>query len=133
MNGWQRLWVVVFVIVGLLLMVVGEKLVPSKETIAMKFDKPLEQERRFLAELKSKRFDTDAFSQDFFGGNALQDTEARIRDLETRRQSELDSLWTDQLKLRSVFVGVWFVFGLILYAIGATVGWVYRGFRPKAV
>ncbi len=132
MNGWQRLWEVVSMIIGLSLMVVGERLVPSKESIALKFDKPLTEERQYLAEIKEKRFNTDAFSQDFFGGSALKDTEVRILDLETRHKSEFDSLWTDQLEIRGVIVGVWFGLCLGLYAIGATVGWVYRGFRPKA-
>ena len=132
MNGWQRLWVVVSVIIGLLLMVVGERLVPSKESIALKFDKPLAAERQYLAEIKENRFNTDAFSQDFFGGSALNDTEVRILDLETRHKSELDLLWTDQLKIRGVIAGVWFGLCLGLYAIGSTVGWVHRGFRPKA-
>lgn len=52
MNGWQRLWGVVSVIIGLLLMVVGERLVPSNESIALKFDKPLAEERQYLAEIK---------------------------------------------------------------------------------
>lgn len=133
MNGWQRLWVVAFVIVGVLLMLVGERLVPSNESIALKFDKPLAQERKYLAEIKEKRFNTDAFSQDFFGGSALKDTEARILLMETHYKAELDSLWTDQIKIRGVIVGVWFGVGVMLYAMGATVGWVYRGFRPKRV
>lgn len=69
----------------------------------------------------------------FFGGTALQDTEERIRDLEKRHQSELNSLWVDQLQIRGVIAGVWFAICLSLYFCGWVIGWIAQGFRPKRV
>lgn len=131
MNGWQRLWVVVCILVAIPLMTMGELLVPSKEAITQKFDKQLSLERKYLDEIKEKRFDTDPTNQFLFGGTALQDTEARILDLETRYKSELDSLWFDKFKIRGIFVLLLLAICIGLYSVGLVIGWIYRGFRPK--
>ena len=130
MNGWQRLWVVMCILIAIPLMTMGELLVPSKEAITQKFEKSLTEERKYLTEIKAKRFDTDPASQLFFGGTALQDTEARILDLETRYKSELDSLWLDKVKVRGIFVLLWLGACIGLYSLGSVVGWIVRGFRP---
>jgi len=112
-------------------MTMGELLVPSKEAITQKFDKQLSLERKYLDEIKEKRFDTDPTNQFLFGGTALQDTEARILDLETRYKSELDSLWFDKFKIRGIFVLLLLAICIGLYSVGLVIGWIYRGFRPK--
>ena len=131
MNGWQRLWVVMCVLVGISLMLIGEMFVPTQESITQKFEKPLALERKFLNEIQQKNFSQDPFNESFFGSTALQDTEARIFDLESRQQHEMSSLWGDQLKIRGIIASAWLVICVALYLCGSVIGWVYRGFKSS--
>ena len=130
LNGGQRLWVAIAILLGISLMLVGEKLVPTQETLAVKFGKLLEDDRQQLAELHQRQGQTDAFSQDFFPPSDIPIVEARIQNQQNQYAKEQSSLWKDQLAIRSVFVGIWVALCLALYGVGAVVGWVYRGFRP---
>lgn len=131
MNGWQRLWVVMCVLVGISLMLIGEMFVPTQESITQKFEKPLAVERKFLNEIQQKSFSQDPFNESFFGSTALQDTKARISDLKNRQQHEMSSLWGDQLKIRGVIASAWLVICVALYLCGSVIGWVYRGFKSS--
>ena len=131
MNGWQRLWVVMCVLVGISLMLIGEMFVPTQESITQKFEKPLALERKFLNEIQQKSFSQDPFNESFFGSTALQDTEARISDLKSRQQHEMSSLWGDQLKIRGIIASAWLVICVALYLCGSVIGWVYRGFKSS--
>ena len=131
MNGWQRLWVVMCVLVGISLMLIGEMFVPTQESITQKFEKPLALEHKFLNEIQQKNFSQDPFNESFFGSTALQDTEARIFDLESRQQHEMSSLWGDQLKIRGIIASAWLVICVALYLCGSVIGWVYRGFKSS--
>lgn len=131
MNGWQRLWVVMCVLVGISLMLIGEMFVPTQESITQKFEKPLALERKFLNEIQQKNFSQDPFNESFFGSTALQDTEAKIFDLESRQQHEMSSLWGDQLKIRGIIASAWLVICVALYLCGSVIGWVCRGFKSS--
>ena len=131
MNGWQRLWVVMCVLVGISLMLIGEMFVPTQESITQKFEKPLALEHKFLNEIQQKNFSQDPFNETFFGSTALHDTEARIFDLESRQQHEMSSLWGDQLKIRGIIASAWLVICVALYLCGSVIGWVYRGFKSS--
>jgi len=130
MNGWQRLWVVVCILVAIPLMTMGELLIPSKETIIHKFEKDLTTERNILSSIKEARLKHDTFIEDFISATP-QETEARILDLETRYKNELDSLWFDKFKIRGIIVAIWLAICIGLYSVGLVIGWIYRGFRPK--
>lgn len=54
-NGWQRLWWVIAAMLAIVLMFIGEEYVPTKESIQQEFEKQLQVERRYLAEIKQKQ------------------------------------------------------------------------------
>lgn len=112
-------------------MLIGEMFVPTQESITQKFKKPLALERKFLNEIQQKSFSQDPFNESFFGSTALQDTKARISDLESRQQHEMSSLWGDQLKIRGVIASAWLVICVALYLCGSVIGWVSRGFKSS--
>ncbi|WP_235592825.1 MULTISPECIES: hypothetical protein [Pseudomonas syringae group] len=130
LNGWQRLWVVAAVSMGLFLMLAGEYLVPTEKMLAAEFDKPLAEQRRYLAEVIQRQRETDAFSQRFFPQSEIENTEARIQQLQNQYTQKQNSLWRDKFTIRGVIAVVWLVLCAGLYCIGAGCGWIIRGFRP---
>ncbi|MEB0149043.1 hypothetical protein [Pseudomonas sp. CCC2.2] len=133
MNGWQRLWLVVCILIAIPLTLMCESLVPSKEGIIQRFEKELTIERNTMSNIKEAKLHPESYLEDFLGGATLQGTEARILDLETRYKSELDSLWFDKVKVRGIWSAIWAVICITLYVMGWAIGWIGRGFRPKRV
>jgi hypothetical protein len=113
MNGWQRLWVVASLVIGLGFAFVGWQNIPTEEreaaehfrvsTIALEFKLP----SQYTVESDKREYE--------------------------RYEEFKDDLIYRQLEYIGTMLAIWAGVCAVLYAIGYGCGWVYRGFRPKTV
>ena len=112
-NGWQRLWVVASLIVGLGFIFVGWTHMPTEESEASAF--------------YSQPSSGVVFH---FKDGSVMDSDAERAQ---RYVDEKDDIIYRQAEYAGTLFASWIGACITLYAIGWLVGWVYRGFRSNAV
>ncbi|ETK18220.1 hypothetical protein H097_12983 [Pseudomonas sp. FH4] len=111
MNGWQRLWAVASVIVGLGLVGIGWQNIPTEES---------EAEERFQASLLLPELRLPSK----YTAEADKRAEAAYDEFK-------ENLIDRQLGYVAKLLAAWAGVCAGLYVLGYSFGWVYRGFRPK--
>lgn len=129
MSGWQRLGVVLSVVIALL-------------TISMKYDSFPTQKQAFW--VLSNRAQLWVSCEEYFGNMdgqekaveacgeyARQHEDNNLIAEVDRYKDRLNTLTERQVKFVAYYFAWWAGLTLSMYLIAITTKWVYRGFRPK--
>jgi len=131
MSGWQRLGVVLSVVIALL-------------AISMTYDSFPTQKQAYL--VLSERAKLWVTCEEYFGN--MDGQEKAIAECSTYARQHADdkliaevdrykertaTLTVRQMKFVGYYFAWWIGISLIMYLIAISIKWVYRGFRPKKV
>jgi len=132
LNGWQRLWIVVAVILLAAITLGGVNSYPSQSEV----------KDRYQARLK---FWGDCNL--YYQGHKLapvtppspcldlkkDDVVLAYRKTAFEYNDEVERLPTRRLGWVGAILGIWAITNLVIFIVFTTTRWIYRGFRPKAV
>lgn len=126
MNGWQRLWIVVSLILAIFIGWYAYLLLPTESRITRNYDSRVEQLARYLKE-------SSAQESDYPGrGEYIASLKEDIRKENENLPLELAALPKERRETLTTAFGIWLGLSLGMYISGWLIGWVYRGFRIKA-
>jgi hypothetical protein len=123
MNGWQRLWVVVCLVLAILIGWYTYLILPTKTRLTYSHESSIKQ---LTVQLKDSE-----------GSKYLNDYVASLQE-DIRKENENFSKELTELskERREYFLDsaiLWLSVSGSLYVAGWLTGWIYRGFRPKRV
>jgi hypothetical protein len=113
MNGWQRLWILASLVIGLGFAFVGWQNIPTAER---------EATEHTLASAYAPEFKLPSKYTVEFDNREYQ-----------RYNEYKDDLVYRQLAYVGTMIAIWIGACAVLYATGFGCGWVYRGFRTKTL
>lgn len=121
MNGWQRLWVVVCLVMAILIGWYTQQTLPNESITKYYHDSRIDQLTRYLKEATNSSYSSDYIA-------SLQ--------IDIRKENEefakaLAALPEERREYLTTALGIWFGLSVGLYIAGWLIGWIYRGFRPK--
>lgn len=123
MNGWQRLWAVVCLILASLIGWYTYLILPSESMTTYYHESRINQLTGYL-----KGATTNTYSSEYI---------ASLRE-DIRKENEdfpkaLAKLPVERMEHMTTALGIWLGLSMGLYIVGWLIGWIYRGFRPKSV
>lgn len=154
LNGWQRLWLVLMILYGLVVAVVTVAFFPKESDILNSW--AWDAMRVAIDDIKrTKKYDGTMwdFRDAFFKNKTdeeivhsltdgarninladsktadLADYKSNILTLENKYQKQIKDLPREQLKATGMAFLVWMIPALAIYVLGYAVGWIYRGFK----
>lgn len=135
MNGWQRLWILVTLLLGVYLVGVFIYKYPSTVSIEASYTKAISaiaESERTWSEFK------DATPPVLIKGKLNFDDVPLEKGYDQQRQearekynSKLTELSSKRWVMASEMLVFWLLASLSLYGLGWMIVWVYQGFRPK--
>lgn len=133
MSGWQRLWAVGCALAAIVLLVAGTEIETEKQLTdtweQMKNTRSREIAQQEIAKWKGIR---PGPVLDELYRQSQQRIENEKVHMDTLRDQALLDLPAMQGEQARRLIYVWFAWAAATYAIGWAIGWIYRGFRPKA-
>lgn len=121
MNGWQRMWVVVSLVLAILISWFTYLMLPTESRVTYNHESSINQLTGYLKNAEGSKYQTDyvaSLREDIRKEN--EDFKKELSEIPKERTSYI----TDSIK-------IWLGLSASLYAIGWLIGWIYRGFRPK--
>lgn len=132
MNGWQRLWVLVSVILAICAVLVALNQLPSEDRITSLHNASIEgRERDLKAIANGDDKKTNNFYKDVVG--TAEDVKGYIVKENKEYAQRISELPGERRNIIIITATLWLVACIGIYAIGWLVGWVFRGFRLKQV
>ena len=133
LNGWQRLWVLVSFLLGAvaIALIVDSIETESQLTTWYKAEKAMQSME--IEHIQNREAGIEPRSIYETSDKTLAQRDERSKETEQRYQLDLLGLPGKQFKHVATGVGIWLGICASLYVMGWLIGWVYRGFRPKAV
>jgi len=138
LNGWQRLWVLICVIYLILVSFGCYEEMPKKSSVfdewsydmieVVKRNDPRLKELS-LWEIKSKYRDIKDEELIKRIRNKFENYKSEFQEIDQKYQKELDVLLLRKFKTLGVFFLYWIIPSVVLYLIGLSIWWVYKGFR----
>lgn len=126
MNGWQRLCIVVSLILAIFIGWYVYLLLPTESRITRNYDSRVEQLTRYLKE-------SSAQENDYPGrGEYIASLTEDILKEHENLPLELAALPQERRETLTTAFGIWLGLSVGMYIAGWLIGWVYRGFRNKA-
>lgn len=137
LNGWQRLWVVGTVALGICTIGFGVANLDTKSRLLDEHERRVDEYRSQISELKSRKHSnkpTSKMDKLMFGDDPdtrrnelTSDIITSNNQLETNLKTVNSNLFKKSLILFFFWLGV----SIAAYLSGVVINWVYRGFRPK--
>ncbi|WP_223508561.1 MULTISPECIES: hypothetical protein [unclassified Pseudomonas] len=121
MNGWQRMWVVVCLILAIFIGWYTELLLPTESMTTYYHESRINQLTGYL-----KQGTASDYSSEYIAG--LRED---IRKENEEFPKKLAKLPKERREYRTTAFGIWLGLAVGLYVAGWLIGWIYRGFRPK--
>jgi hypothetical protein len=159
LNGWQRLWVVTSIIIFVIAVFYTIVLLPGKSEIMSRWAYETIETVRNTKEFKEDssaspedawfRFELgaalpghrdalrgysdkdliDKIHQKYVDKNPL--TKIKFDEIDRRYRNELDSLPITRAKHALIVFAIYLCLISVIYGLGWSIGWIYRGFRTK--
>lgn len=123
MSGWQRLWAVVCLVLAILIGWWTYLLLPTEAMTTYYHESRISQLTGYLKDSEGSKFQTDYVA-------SLREN---IRKENEDYQKELAGMSKQRTTEIAESIGIWLGLSVVLYIAGWLMGWIYRGFRPKAV
>jgi hypothetical protein len=138
LNGWQRLWVVLSIIYFVIVVGFSFASWPTESNI----------ENSWVYSLIDKTKDPNDYAyqirdayQDISDKELIRRINAKyssnqnykeiLNTINLKYQSELQSLWKEQFKTIAIALMAWLLPIAIVYLLGLSFGWIYKGFKNK--
>lgn len=121
LNGWQRMWVVVCLILAILIGWYTTLIMPNESRTTYYHESTMNQLTGYLKEATEK-----SYSSEYITG--LREDIRKEKEEFTQALAKLPE------KRRDYMIGafgIWLGLSVGLYVAGWIVRWIYRGFRPK--
>lgn len=137
LNGWQRLWVVGTVALGIFTIGFGVTNLETKSMLLDKYDFQIKEYRSQIEELKFRKDSpkpTRIIDEILFEDNPTTKTEelkSKIVDLNNKLETELKTVTSTLFKNILVLFGLWLGTSVFTYMSGMIINWIYNGFRPS--
>ena len=132
MSGWQRLGVVLSVIIALLTISTKFDSFPTQEKALGELDNRVSLWAacdRYYEDNEAGRKNTDSHCTTYTKQYVIEKIKVELN----WYQGQLNTLTDRQVKFVAYYFAWWAGISLIMYLIAITMKWVYRGFRPKTV
>lgn len=123
MNGWQRLWVVVCLVLAIIIGWWTYLLLPTEAMTTYYHKARISELTGYLKESEGSKYQTDyvaSLHEDVRKEN--EDYKKQLSDMSKQQTTEITES-----------IGIWLGLSVALYIAGWLIGWIYRGFRPKKV
>ncbi|BDB21894.1 hypothetical protein cym2001_52590 [Pseudomonas sp. CYM-20-01] len=133
LSGWQRLWAVGCVLAAIVLSVAGSEIETEKQ-VRDSWEQIKNTRSREIAQQGAEMLEGVQSSQAreaLYELSQVQIDRAMVR-LDSLRDQALLDLPARQGAQARRLIYAWFAWAAATYAIGWAIGWIYRGFRPKA-
>lgn len=134
LNGWQRLWVLISLLLAVLTIWAGVDSWRNEETITGWHNSTVRSLQKTLdAKVAGKDLSSTKDHYSYFGAE-LSVTELKEK-IATENSEHAETIkGLPAAKRNAVISGIllWAGACVILYVMGWLIGWIYRGFRPKA-
>ncbi|MDN7141983.1 hypothetical protein KC131_15150 [Pseudomonas sp. JQ170] len=121
MNGWQRLWVVICLVMAILIGWYAQVVMPTEERTTYYHQTTMDQLTRYLKEATES-----SYSNDYITG-LKKDIQKENEDY----AKALAALPSERTETMTTALGIWLGLSVGLYIAGWLIGWIYRGFRPR--
>ena len=133
LSGWQRLWAVGCVLAAIVLSVAGSEIETEKQ-VRDSWERIKNTQSREIAQQGAAMVEGIESSEAREALHELSQTQSdramvRLDALRDQALLDLPAMQGEQVR-RLIYI--WFAWAAATYAIGWAIGWVYRGFRPKA-
>lgn len=130
MNGWQRLWVVLSLVLAIGAGLVTDGAMPSEERLTSIHKTLLAGYARDMKAISNATDeDTKRFYRETVG--TLEDVGRRFNEENKNHERRLKELPGERRDFIIYAASVWLAICIAIYVAGWLMGWVYRGFRPK--
>ena len=134
MNGWQRLWAVISVILAVVVIYGGSNAMPREQRIQK------DHERIVVKTVADASERIEAYKRlprspevDEWISNLGASTQDRLTTLSLQRDTKLKELPMEQMRFGGEMFVIWLALSLGAYGVGLVFMWVIRGFRPRVV
>ncbi len=145
LSGWQRLWVVVSLLYLVTVVIFTIALMPKRANIEQAWESEIDaivgSNIRFSLPFRDMNDEAlvrvfreeypDAY-QDLSDEELVSTISIRVALIDFRHQQRLDSLFGEQAKSMGIGLLAWIVPSVVLYLLGWSIGWVYRGFQSRS-
>jgi len=129
MNGWQRLWTVGTILLGIYAIGFGIVELDTKSSLMREHDSQVSWHRH---QIETIRTDKSRAPDGVTPETAIAEIKSDIADLDNRLERELKTVTPTLIKNIFTLFGLWLGTSVLVYLAGMIIHWVYRGFRPKA-
>ncbi|WP_397454685.1 hypothetical protein AB3472_20095 [Pseudomonas lurida] len=132
LNGWQRLWVIVGFLLAVGAVIVAFNAIETESHLmdGNKLDHAVhDMEIDTIQQRNAGIKPRNIYEQ---SSRTVAQAEERIRDIDWKYKQDLQELPAKQFTHIAILAGVWLGTCVSLYVMGWLIGWVIRGFRPKA-
>ncbi|SDO27695.1 hypothetical protein SAMN04489798_2530 [Pseudomonas arsenicoxydans] len=123
MNGWQRLWVVVCLVLAILIGWYTQLILPTEERTTYNHKSRISQLTSYLKDATASNYSSDYIA------SLREDIRKENEDF----QKEISNMSKERTSYITYAINIWLGLSVALYITGWLIGWIYRGFRPKRV
>lgn len=132
LNGWQRLWVLVSCLLGVVAVVLIADTMETENQITTWYQADKAMQSMEIERIQKREAGIEPRSIYDTSDLTVAQVDKRSKETDQRYQRNLLDLPGKQFKHVATGVGIWLSICVSFYVTGWLIGWVYRGFRPKA-
>ena len=132
LNGWQRLWVVTSLLIGIVIAVMVATHLPTEQDEAERHGYAIKGLKDQITRVVENKKNATMRELDLADGRTVENINLRIALENYEYRASTETLTTRQLQEIGYGLAFWLGISGTLYVIGYAVKWIYRGFRPKA-
>jgi hypothetical protein len=131
LNGWQRLWVVTSLLIGIVIAVIIATHLPNEQDEAERHGYAIRNLNEQLARVIENKKNVNMRDVDIANGKTVENINLRIALENYEYSTSAETLTSRQFQNIGWGLAFWLGISGALYVIGYAVKWVYRGFRPN--
>lgn len=138
LNGWQRLWVVLSITYFAIVVAFTFSLWPNESKIENCWVYSLIDETKDpndytyqIRDAYKDISDKELIRRINAKYSSNQDYKEILNSINLKYQSELQSLWKEQIKTIAIALMAWLLPIATVYLLGLSIGWIYKGFKNK--
>jgi len=146
LNGWQRMWVVVSLLYLVAVIIFTIAFMPERANIEQAWEYEtdaiagsntrLELPFRDMSDEARVKVIREVYPdayQDLNDEELATALRTRIGFINIKHQARLAGLFGEQVKSMGLGLLAWIVPSVVLYMLGWSIGWIYRGFQSRSV
>lgn len=133
LNGWQRLWMVTSLLIGIGIAVIVATHLPTEENESAQHGFIVSSLNEQITRVLENKKIATLHEMDIAAGRTVENINLRIALENYEYRIRAETLTSRQLQGIGWGFAFWLGISGALYLIGYAVKWIYRGFRPKVV